>query len=178
MFPSNYAPPVASESAGNYTKIKDEAVKLRILSEAVTGYVYWTNDNKPVRSEVYPQSTPNIREDSKPKHFWAFKVWNYSTQQVEIWEISQASIRDRLWEYWEDKEDYGDLRNFPIKVSRTGKGLDTKYSVIAGKAKELEPEIEQISANTSVNLLALFDGSNPFVKPEASHSAANLDDDF
>lgn len=181
MFPSNYTPPVASEASGNYTKIKDDPVKLRILSEAVTGYVYWTNDNKPVRMMVYPQSTPNIREDSKPKHFWAFKVWNYTTQQVEVWEISQASIRDALWAYWEDKEDYGDLRNFPIKVSKTGKGLDTKYSVIAGKARELESEIEQISANTPVNLFALFDGGNPFKPNEnelASTQSTSFDEDF
>ena len=177
MFPSNYTPPVASEGSGNYTKIKDDPVKLRILSEAITGYVYWTNDNKPVRSELYPQNTPNIRDDSKPKHFWAFKVWNYTTNQIEVWEISQASIRDILWGYWKDDE-YGDLRQFPLKISRTGKGLDTKYSVIAGQKRELEAEIAQASTDTPVNLLALFDGGNPFAKPETNTSTTNLDDDF
>lgn len=175
MFPSNYTPPVASESSGNYTKIKDDPVKLRILSEAITGYVYWTNENKPVRSAEYPQATPNIRDDSRPKHFWAFKVWNYATKQVEIWEISQASIRDILWGYWKDDE-YGDLRQFPLKVSRTGKGLETKYQVIAGQKRDLEADIAQISANTPVNLYALYTGDNPFAKVD---NATGLgDEDF
>ena len=175
MFPSNYEPPASSSEGGNYTKIKDDPVKLRILSEAVTGYVYWTNDNKPVRSAEYPQNTPNIRADSRPKHFWAFKVWNYTTKQVEVWEISQASIRDILWGYWKDDE-YGDLRQFPLKVSRTGKGLETKYSVIAGQKRPLETEIFEISSNTPVNLYALYTGDNPFAKGDGATGLS--DEDF
>lgn len=177
MFPSNYTPPESgSEGGGKYTKIKEnEPVKLRILSEAITGYVYWTTENKPVRSELHFSSTPNIREDSKPKHFWAFKIWNYSTEQIEIWEISQASIRDALWAYWKDDE-YGDLRGFPLKITRTGKGLETKYQVIAGQIKPLDEAIAIASANTLVNLHALYDGSNPFYSDSNTTPAA--DEDF
>ena len=178
MFPSNYTPPVSSSEGGSYTKIKEnEPIKLRILSEAITGYGYWTNDNKPVRSEVQFQSTPNIRDDSKVKHFWAFKVWNYTTNQVEVWEISQASIRDALWGYWKDDE-YGDLRNYPLKVTRTGKALETKYQVIAGQIKALDDEITIISANTPVNLYALYNGENPFAKGEDAQTTVAIDEDF
>ena len=176
MFPSNYTPPDSSSEGGKYTKIKEsEPVKLRILSEAITGYNYWTADNKCHRSELRFESTPNIRDGEKQKHFWAFKVWNYNTKQIEIWEITQSSIRDTLWSYWKDDE-YGDLRNYPLKITRTGKALETKYSVIAGQIKALDEAIAVESANTPVNLLALFDGANPFSTGESAAPVA--DDDF
>ncbi|NBV95701.1 MAG: hypothetical protein EBR90_02790 [Actinobacteria bacterium] len=180
MFPSNYTPPESgSESSGKYTKIKEnEPVKLRILSEAITGYNYWTNDNKCIRSELRFESTPNIRDGEKQKHFWAFKVWNYNTKQIEIWEITQSSIRDTLWSYWKDDE-YGDLRGYPLKITRTGKALETKYQVIAGQIKPLDEEIAIESANTPVNLHALYSGENPFAKHEdQAPSKAAFDEDF
>lgn len=184
MFPQAYTlPESTSEGSGKYTKIKEnEPVKLRILSEAIVGYVYWTNDNKPIRSEFQFSSTPNIRDDSKPKHFWAFKVWNYNTNQVEVWEITQGTIRDALWGYWKDDE-YGDLRNYPLKITRTGKGLETKYQVIAGQIKPLDEAIEIESANTPVNLYALYTGDNPFKHgeeptPQQATNNASFDDDF
>ena len=183
MFPSNYTPPESNSEGGKYTKIKEnEPVKLRILSEAITGYVYWTNDNKPIRSEIQFQSTPNIRDDSKAKHFWAFKVWNYNTNQIEVWEIGQASIRDVLWTYWKDDE-YGDLRNYPLKIIRTGKALETKYQVIAGQVKPLDEAISIASADTIVNLHALYNGENPFAvadsqKIDDGATASKYDEDF
>lgn len=180
MFPSNYEPPASSSEGGSYTKIKEnEPTKLRILSEAVVGYSYWTNDNKCIRSELRFEYTPNIREGDKPKHFWAFKVWNYTTNQVEIWEITQASIRDALWGYWKDDE-YGDLRNYPLKITRTGKALETKYQVIAGQIKALDDAVAIASANTPVNLHALFEGGNPFAKSDEAPAAnsGGFDEDF
>lgn len=177
MFPSNYTPPESNSEGGKYTKIKEnEPAKLRILSEAIVGYSYWTPDNKCIRSELRFESTPNIREGDKQKHFWAFKVWNYSKSQVEIWEITQASIRDALWGYWKDDE-YGDLRNYGLKVTRTGKALETKYQVIAMPPKPLDAAIEQLSADTPVDLTALFRDESPFAKSEGKQES-NLDDDF
>ena len=164
MFPSNYEPPASSSEGGSYTKIKEnEPAKLRILSEAIVGYSYWTNDNKCVRSQSKFEATPNIRENDKVKHFWAFKVWNYVTAQIEIWEITQSSIRDALWAYWKDDE-YGDLRNYGLKVTRTGKALETKYQVIAMPPKPIGEDVALASANTPVNLYALYTGDNPFAK--------------
>lgn len=175
MFPSNYTPP-ASTSEGNYTKIPEgEAVRLRILSEAIVGYEYWTNDNKPIRSEKPFTSTPNIREGDKPKHFWAFKVYNYTTEKIEVWEITQASIRSKLWALWEDSEDYGDLRKYGLKITRTGSKLETKYEVIAAPPKPLDPAIVQLSVDTPVELTALFRDESPFAKSE---SKPQFDEDF
>ena len=177
MFPSNYTPP-ASISDGNYTKIPEgELVRLRILSDATVGYVYWSNDNKPVRSLDPFTSTPNIRENEKPKHFWAFKVYNYTTEKIEVWEITQSSIRSKLWALWEDKEDYGDLRKYGLKITRTGSKLETKYEVIAAPPKPLDAATEKLSADTPVDLSALFRDESPFGKAE-SNKSANLDDDF
>jgi hypothetical protein len=177
MFPSNYTPP-ASTSDGSYTKIPEgELVRLRILSDAVVGYVYWSNDNKPVRSLEPFTTTPNIRENDKPKHFWAFKVYNYNTEKIEVWEITQASIRKTLWTLWEDTEDYGDLRNYGLKITRTGSKLETKYEVIAVPPKPLDEAIAQLSADTPVDLTALFRDESPFAKDDGSKSGS-ADDDF
>lgn len=175
MFAANYTPPVSGTGeAGNYTKIGEgDTVRLRILSEALTGYVYWTNENKPVRASDRFAATPNIREGDKQKHFWAVKVFNYNTKQIEIWEITQVSIRDLLWSYLKD-EDYGDLRNFDLKISRSGKALDTKYTVIAGAVKAADAAILTESEAHPVDLTALYRSKNPFGKAAVS----NFDDEF
>jgi hypothetical protein len=46
-------------------------------------------------------------------------VWNYIDKQVQILEITQASIRKALEEL-EANEDWGDLRGYDITVKREG----------------------------------------------------------
>ena len=163
FLPKDYTAPSNNGGGGKYTKFEaDVTTRLRIVSEAITGYGYWTADNKPIRSREYPQATPNIREDSKIKHFWAVKIYNYTTKQIEVWEITQASIRDLIMGFIQD-EDFGDPQNFDMKVTKSGKGLETKYSVLPGTVKPPDSGIVAESETTLVNLEALYDGDNPFV---------------
>jgi hypothetical protein len=168
FLPKNYEQPTSS-GGGSYFKIDKGDNKIRILSEAVTGYVYWTEENgstKPVRSEHYPKTTPDIRvRDGKAdrvKHFWAFTIWNYKTQKIEVAEITQRTIQDAIIGLVEDP-DWADVQNFDLKITKTGDALDTVYGVIGSpKHGSPAPEILAALAATPVNLLALYSGDDPF----------------
>lgn len=162
FLPDGYEAPI---SGGGYMKLQDGDNLLRTLSSAIVGYQYWTNDDKPVRSRVAFETTPDIRvkdgKADKPKHFWAFVVWNYSTKAVEILEVTQASIRKAITNLVEDSE-WGDPKQYDIKINRSGSGFDTEYTVSPKPHKEVAEEILKAYEETPINLEALYEGKNPF----------------
>ena len=155
------------KAQSNYTTIEvDETVKLRVLGQAITGYSYFNKDNKPTRQEHPFKGIPKDlgERDGKPnaiKHFWAMVVWNYNLDMIQIWEVPQSTIHSALYAYAMD-DDFGDLRNYDIKITRTGKKLETKYMIkpLAPKATP-EEAIEALKSNP-VTLEALYTGQNPF----------------
>ena len=161
FLPEGYEVPKAMGGSG-YMKLQEGANKFRVLSEAITGYEVWTVDNKPVRFRDYPKTMPaNIRADSKVKHFWCFAVWNYWESSVQILEITQASIRDQMYDYYK-LEEYGDPTQYDLNINRTGEGLDTSYTVQAFPPKPIAGEIIAEYQAKNINLAALFDNGNPF----------------
>lgn len=164
FLPKNYQPPV---SGGGFMKLQDGVNLFRIMSPAIVGYEYWTKDNKPVRVKEMPKETPDdikTGEDGEPskiKHFWAFVVWNYQTKAIEILQITQASIQKAIREYADDK-DWGNPKNYDIKITRSGQKLETEYIVSPKPAKELDEEIINKYKAKKINLEALYDGGNPF----------------
>lgn len=163
FLPEGYEAPV---STGGYMKLQDGDNVFRVLSSAIIGYEYWTNENKPIRSKVPFTETPNIKVDKdgkpqKPKHFWAFVVWNYNTKNVEILELTQATIQSAITNLVKD-EDWGDPKKYDIKVSRTGSGIETEYAVNPKPHKELDSEIAEAFMDKTINLEVLYDGGNPF----------------
>lgn len=147
--PTNYEMPVSD--GGQYTKIQDgESVKLRILNTIETGWQYFTEENKPVRSRTPFTETPDIRTkgkfgEEKPKHIWVATVYNHSTQQVEIWNISQVGIQRALLAL-EQNADWGNLLEYDITVTRTKTGDKTEYSVVPNKPKPLDDDAAKIIA--------------------------------
>lgn len=130
FLPEGYEPPATG--AGHYTKLQPGANKLRILSSAVVGYLYWTVDKKPVRLHDYPKVAPaNMRqeENDRIKHFWAFKVWNYATGQLEIMELTQATIQGQI-QGLVGSDDWGDPRDYDITINKKGSGKETEYSAL------------------------------------------------
>lgn len=88
-------------------KLQDGENNFRILSSPIMGWQYWDriNGNKPIRLEYTAESHKEaVREaaknpdpkDQKVKHFWAMVVWNYTTEKIEILEITQKSIQETL----------------------------------------------------------------------------------
>lgn len=166
FLPTNYEAP--KPAGGNYTKLQDGENRLRILSNPIIGWVYWNTDNKPVRSVQNPGACPsdmragdNNGRAERPKEFWAMKAYNYSTGEMQILEITQAQIKNQLAELSRDG-DWGHPKAYDLKIIKSGKGLDTKYTVTPVVPKPVSQEVKDAFAATPITLEALFTGGDPF----------------
>jgi len=173
FLPKNYEAPKGS---GNYLKLEEGKNKFRILSSAIIGWEYWTNDNKPVRLKEYPQEKPaDVKlEDNNSysiKHFWAFIVLDRKDAKVKIMEITQASIM-RAIEDLVQNEDWGDPKQYDITITRSGAGMETRYTVQPSPNKELTKEEKSLVARTEIDLEALYAGSNPFEAKDGTNPAS------
>jgi hypothetical protein len=153
----------SNNNAGSYFKpAKDSTSKVRIVSEkGLEGYVCWTEDNKPVRwhwRDNKPEA--NYREGDKPRKFLAVAVWNYNERCVQVWEITQKSVFDALFEITKDP-DFGHPSTFDIKITRKGEGLETKYNVMPVPGP-IVPDVEAAMQTLSCNLEALLTNDDPF----------------
>ncbi len=165
FLPKEYKMP---ETVGGYMRFKQGDNQFRVLSEAITGYEYWTKDKKPVRLHKYPDSLPkNIQMNgdvpSPVKHFWAFVVWNYDVKAPQILEITQKSIQKDIEKYIKNKK-WGNPSGYDLTVTRSGEGLETEYATVAEPHAELPAEIKKAYESKYINLNALFDGADPFTK--------------
>lgn len=143
-------------------KFEKGANKFRVLDSAILGYEWWVEEGgkrSPERSRTFQEA---VNRGVEPiKHFWAFPVWNYEESKVQILEITQKGIMSSIKTYVES-EDWGDPKGYDLTVKREGDGFDTEYQVIASPHKALSKEIQAEFANTSINLEALYEGSDPF----------------
>lgn len=151
------------ETPSRYTKVKEgQTVRLRIISPTITdGWLRWTVEPKPVRwRRNEEQPVRGDWKDENPKYIWILTVWNYASEQVEVFEISQKSIMEAIEQYAKD-EDYGHPNRYDLKIGRTGSGLETKYTVVASPPKDIAPEVGEQFKDLP-NLDALFSGEDPF----------------
>lgn len=175
FLPDNYEVPTTT-GGGDYMKLEKGENIIRILSKPIIGWQYWNTDKKPVRLKEQPMSIPeDIRRNDKGeaervKHFWAMKVYNYKAEAVQILEITQSTVIGAITELSKD-EDWGSPLEYDLKITRTGEGLETEYSVIAKPSKLLSEDVLVASDAKPVNLEALFSNGNPFeVSPATSKS--------
>jgi hypothetical protein len=158
-------------------KFEDGKNKFRILSAPLMGFMYWTNDKKPVRQTEPFKGTPDdakLEEGKfKPKHFWALVVWNYAESRVQILELTQASIQGPIQDFAMDS-DWGDPREYDITVSKSGKLLETEYSVFPAPKTAVPVEAHKAYREANINLEALLEGKDPFNSTSGSQGG---DDD-
>lgn len=170
FLPTNYT---RIPSNSNYFKFKDGENNFRVLSPAVVGYAYWNTENKPVRSREAIRTIPNdikFEDDGRfsIRHFWAFVVWNYDEQSLQILEVTQKRIMTALKALVESPK-WGDPTNYDITISRSGSGFDTEYIVQGNPPAPLDDKVASLYALANINLEALFDGGDPFMAT-AEHS--------
>jgi len=162
FLPENYKVP--NSDAWNFTKFQKWDTKIRVLPgdpTCIVWYEYFSQSGgkvTPIRSKVPFTTTKWIRDWESPKHFWAFKVYNYTTGRSEICEITQKSIMNAILAYVKH-EDYWDPTSYDITITREGEWLDTKYSIVAWVPKNIAIEYEDI--NVDWDAFILWD--NPFV---------------
>lgn len=172
FLPSAYEVP---QAGGHYMKLKQGDNTFRILGSALLGYLDW-KDNKPVRYPYTPEKRPRPFDPKRSvKHFWAFPVWNYKENAVQILEITQSSIQIALYALAHD-EAWGNPTGYDICIKKQGEGLDTEYNTIARPPKPVAPEIQQAYTNMKINLDQLLTGGDPFGDGEPAKEGFSPDE--
>jgi hypothetical protein len=167
---------ILKESSGsgryvNPSKIEGE-LRLRLFGTGVSGFEGWTDENKPVRWELKPTELPSnikVREGQTPlKRFIAIVVYDYSSQDFKILQMTQKTLMEQLFKYVKDEE-YGDATQYDIKISKTGEGMKTEYTLLAAPPRPVAKDIQAAYEKDGVriNLQALFDGDDPFAEASA-----------
>ena len=155
----NYETP---KSSSNYFKFQEGDNRFRILGSSITGWEYFRQDNKPVRSKEPFDSTPDIKKGGVVKHFWAFPIWNYQLSMVQVMEITQSSIKDPIMGFIKNPK-WGDVFQYDLCVIKSGEGMETRYQVQAEPPiGEVSDEIKNAYMEKPINLEALFEGEDPF----------------
>lgn len=162
-----------SSSSGRYinpSKLTGEK-RLRFMGRGITGFGSWTIDKKPIRWESKPSELPsNLAPDFtgkiSVKRFIAGVVYDYEDGDFKILEITQRRLMDQLFKFIKDS-DYGDPSGYDIKISKSGEGKDTEYSLVAAPPKSVTKEIATAYEDLTCNLNALFDGEDPWAEPSA-----------
>lgn len=169
FLPQGYEVP---KSSGNYLRFKDGENIIRILGNAIVGWVDWTLDKKPVRTK---EKLSPINPAKPVKHFWAFPVWDYSDEKVKILEITQATIQEAIYALHND-DDWGNPTEYDLNIKKTGKDLETKYSVMPKPKKPVSPEIVRTYTETPLDLNELLKGGDPF-KTDGQSNATDINVD-
>lgn len=134
--------------------------KFRIMSPLTTGYEYWTNENKPVRSREPFGLIEDGKTDENGKvninHFWAVVVYNYATESLQLLEITQKGIQKYILGLVNDP-DWGKPQGYDLVVTREGDGLNTKYTVAANPHKEMDAEIVAAYEASDLDPESLFE---------------------
>jgi hypothetical protein len=113
---------------------------IRILSSAIVGYKWWVEAGegrrKPKRvrtADEVPAAVKNATDDEdKAKHFWAFTVYNYNTETIQVLELKQqtimraieAFVKNAKWgdpkKYEQPREMCAPIRNFIRSLMHMG----------------------------------------------------------
>ena len=173
FLPTDYREPVISK----YTKFQEGENKIRILSEAITGWVYWiTVNGKRVPKRVTLDQTiptteleenPKTGEVDMPKVFWAFSVFNYQDNAVQVLELTQKTIRDAI-KALNSNPKWGDPKQYDLSITQVKIKDKTSYNTQADPKEDLDPEIVKRAKATPINLNALYwneakkTGGDPF----------------
>jgi hypothetical protein len=162
----NYKVP---EAPSNYMDFEEGANKFRVLSSAITGWLWWTGDEgkrTPHRVKTQgevPSSAWDVKDD-KPKHFWAFVVYNYQTETIQILELKQATIQ-RLIQSLAQNDAWGNPKDYDLVVTKTRTGSqarDVEYSVMPNPKTPADPGIRKAYEDMAIDLTALYRNEDPF----------------
>lgn len=159
--PQDYKAPMGNSS---YTKLEDGENKVRIITAPIIGYEDWDN-KRPLRYRMENRPDHPIDPEKPIKHFWSFVVWNYKTQKIEIFHVTQRMIQRKI-EYLSRDSDWGDPTGYDIKIEKSGSAKETKYEVSPTPKREVDFEIQEAFHDRPVDLDEMFRSGDPFVTTE------------
>lgn len=182
FLPESYVLP---DRTKQFMRIEPGDNVIRILSGPLVGYVFFTEDIKPIRRPYDANSKTlgdftrtelaqmNAKKNEKgefegSRHFWMMLVWDRKTNSPKILEITQITIIKSLYNLLEDKN-WGDLRRFDINIHRKGTGkFDTEFNVTPKPHKPVNEEIlnlvDELQGSGLLDLNAIWKGEYPFEK--------------
>ncbi len=164
------------QASDKYFKFELGDNRFRILGSAIVGFELWV-EGKPVRRKTADQFTPEELRGADinkfnglrktPQYFWAFPVWNYETEKVQILEVTQSRVMRAIESYLND-EDYGkDPTQYDLVVVKDeAANKKIEYSVKAKPPKPLDEGIAQLFKDMKIRLEALYEGGDPFNSDE------------
>ncbi len=158
FLPDDYEQP---KGASPYMKFQEGENRFRILSKPIIGWEDWTEDKKPIRFHFNEKPDKSINPKKAVKHFWAMIVYNYATKDVNILQITQATIQAAITNLIKDAE-WGAPYDYDLKVTRSGEGMDTEYSVAPSPHKPLTREVIEAFTAKPCSLEKLFTNGDPF----------------
>ena len=176
FLPTNIKAPLegGGGSSGNYMRFAQGENKFRIIGASddkpTPGFIHGTlgwavedGKKRPLRWAEGAQAPQAF--DDKPRSFYAFVVYNYNEQKVQILEMTQVKLQTELLQLAND-EDWGDCRKYDISVVRNGEGLETTYAMNPKPIKKMDEDIRAIAKAElkRINLPALFTGEDPFAE--------------
>lgn len=166
FLPEGYEQP---QTGGNFMKLQDGENKLRILSKPIVGWVDW-KDKQAYRFPMKQKPEKPLGKDPI-KHFWAFIVWNYNAQSIQILEITQQTIQTAIGNLSKD-EDWGAPFDYDLKIIKKGKDLQTEYTVTPSPKKPVPDEIQKAGLDKPCYLEAMFSGADPWIVSDKSTELA------
>lgn len=173
---------IESNSGGQFLKLEEGEHRFRVLDSAIVGTEYWTEEQedggavKRVPHRVKQgESIPveNVDPDNLPKTFWAFPIYNVTEKKIQTLSLTQKGLMKDLLAYTKD-EDFGDPQGYDIVITRTGKGMDTRYSLIAKPPKPIDEKITKefqgLKSSGRYDIERLWEGGYP-LSSEATKDA-------
>ncbi len=184
FLPKGYETP---ESERNYMEFAEGMNTFRILSPAIVGYEWFeeTGDGgrvpRRVRTEEeVPADVRNAMDDrDRAKHFWAFTVYNYASQSIQVLKLKQKTIMRQIEAYAKNPK-WGNPMGYDLTVEKVKTGSrerDVVYHVIPEPPSPLDEGIAELAKHIPVRLEALYEGEDPFAvtdrDDEETRSAGN-----
>lgn len=123
---------------GLYLKLSDgDEVKVRIFSLPAI----FENEYK-------------VGEEVSLSARFGFIVWNHEINKAQVWVTNAATYGQQISPLLEDDE-YGDWREYDVKLKRTGEKAQTRYHIRPG-VKRYDLSDEQLASCGNLDLLTLL----------------------
>ena len=163
-----------------YFKLEPGENIVRILDDEMQlGYEYWVDkDGNPVeRGNMAGEGSKpmRIKQGEKLsvelaeclKTIWACLVYNKSINKVQVWSITQASIRKAI-NALDRSKSWGDVKEYDISITKTGEKKETRYATIPCPKEELGANVwaEHLNMKERFDWDKWWASEDPFTKDE------------
>jgi hypothetical protein len=169
FIPQGYEVPT---SGGGFTKLEDGDNTFRVLSNPYMMWTLWT-DGKPTRVAYDPKNKPakGAGDRDSVKHSWGLIVWNYNTEQIEVFELDKQTVIGQLTAYANNPK-WGHPKKYDIVINKSGSGKETEYKLVVEPHSEPSKQIVDGFLATPIDLsqLLVADG-NVFLGSAAAPAA-------